>query len=178
MRCVFFLILLLTSLSTLAQEMVFTDETTDVTFTTKRHIGTLDGLVRGVSGTASLDTNNLSAAYINISFATSTLLHNDRYTGPDFTSSDCFDVKKYPAMTLKSTSIAKLKGINKYQLTGGLIVKNHTGKVSFPFTAVPNIGGYDFVFDLPLIKKEFKMKCGFRKKIIFHVRGYGKRKLA
>lgn len=168
--------LLFISLSGSAQVLQMSDETTDITFETKRNLGKLEGTVRGINGTAFIDSNNLGASYLNLSLSTKTLLHNDRYTGPDFTDADCFEVKRFPYITLRSTSITKLKGENQYLFTGGLIVKTHTGKVSFPFTAVPNVGGYDFNFAFPLVKKDFKMDCGFHKRMIFKVRAYGKKK--
>jgi polyisoprenoid-binding protein YceI len=176
MKQLFIPFLLVLSFSVSGQVMQMSDETSDVSFETKRNLGKLEGTVRGINGTAFLDTNNLAASYINLSVSTKTLLHNDRFTGPDFTAEDCFNVKKFPYISLRSASITKLKGENQYQFNGGLIVKTHTAKVSFPFTAVPNIGGYDFLFEFPLVKKDLKIDCGFRKKMMFKVRAYGKKK--
>lgn len=165
----------LLQVSAYSQPLVFTDETTDVTFETRHLLGDLQGVVRSVTGSANIDTGNLAASYLNLALYSSTFQHDDIFVGPDFTKAACFDVKKNPTIDLRSGSITKLKGLNQFQFKGALIVKGKSREITFPFTAVPNVGGYDFSFEFPLARKPYQLHCGFCKKMMFTVKAYGKR---
>lgn len=174
MKALLFTAIFFLSLTAEAQTMVMTDETTDITFAT-RHFGELIGTFKGAKGTANLDTNNLSASFLKLAFATSTTLHNDNLTGPNLAKAGCFNPSQYPQIELSSTSISKLPAANRYQFTGTLNVKGITKEITFPFTATPNIGGYDFNFTFPIVKKAFKLHCAVAKKFRITVRGYAKK---
>lgn len=174
MKILLFATILFLSIAATGQTMEMTDETTDVTFAT-RHFGELIGTFKGVKGTASLDTNNLSAAFLKLAFATSTALHNDNLTGPNLAKAGCFNPSQFPQIELSSTSVTKLPAANRYQFTGTLTVKGITKDITFPFTATPNIGGYDFNFTFPIVKKAFKLHCAVSRQFKITVKGYGKK---
>lgn len=175
MKIFLFAAILFASVNVKAQTMQMTDETTDITFVTRHNVGQLEGSFKGVKGTASLDSNNLSASFLKLAFATSTAIHNDNLTGPDLSKVSCFNPSQYPLIELSSTAITKLPGVNQYQFTGTLKVKGITKNITFPFTATPNVGGYDFLFTFPLVKKAFKLHCSIKKQFKITVRGYGKK---
>ncbi len=158
-----------------AQVMKMDDETTDVTFKTRHLLGLLEGTVTGVNGTAVLDTNQMNQSYLRFALSPATFIHNENYVGPNLFKESCFDVKRNPEINLVSSSITKLKGVNNYQFKGALIVKGKSRDISFSFTAVPNIGGFDYVFQFPINKKMYELKCAFGKEILIKVRAYGKR---
>jgi polyisoprenoid-binding protein YceI len=175
MKKLVFLFLLLSTLIANAQTMVMNDTTTDVTFETRHLLGKLEGTLRGVSGTIFFDSVNLINSTIKLSFQTSTFVHNDQYLGPDLWKPACFDIKKYPTIDLRSTSITNTTLPNQYEFKGTLTVKDVAKNISFPFTAVPNVGGFDFDFSFPLNKNDFKLDCAFKNKMTIKVKGYGKR---
>lgn len=146
---------------------------TDITFTARR-AGQLTGSFKGVSGTARLDTNDLSGSFLKLAFATSTVMHNDHLTGPNLVKVGCFNSALYPLIELSSTAITKLPAANRFDFRGTLTVKGISKEIAFPFTAIPNIGGYDYNFSFAIFKKAFRLHCGVRRKFKIAVRGYGK----
>lgn len=157
-----------------SQVMYMSDETTDVTFETKHMGATLEGTIKGVKGTALLDTNNMATAYLRFSLAPATFIHNENYVGPNLMKESCFDSKKNPDIELVSSSIIKLKGIGNYQFNGALIVKGKSRDISFCMKATPSIGGYDFLFHFPIVKKNYGLQCSFSKQLCLTVRAYAK----
>lgn len=172
--CVLLLHLLL-CFSADAQLLKMDDETTDVTFETTYLLSRLEGTIKGVKGTAELDTTKMENAFLRFSFSPATIIHNENYLGPDLNKECCFAAKNNPEVSLVSSSVSRLKGVNKYQFKGALIIKGKSRDITFPFTAFPNIGGYDFHFQFPIYKKTFDLSCAFHKKLIVKVRAYGKR---
>lgn len=175
MRSIFFAMILFASVNSKGQTMMMNDETTDIRFVTHHVAGQLEGTFKGVKGSAVLDTNNLPASYLKLAFATTTLEQNDNLAGPNLVRRSCFDPSQYPQIELSSTSITKLAGNNRYQFSGNLEVKGITRPITFPFTAKPNVGGYDYSFTFPLLKKAFHLHCAVRKKFMITVRAYGKK---
>lgn len=172
-------IILLAALSiSQAQTLIINEETSDVTFETRHLLGNLQGTIKGVYGTAFIDSTNLASSFLNLSFVTSTILHDDMYVGPNLYKEECLDIKRNPTIDLRSGSISKIKGKNQYQFKGALIVKGKSRELTFPFYAIPNIGGYDFAFRFPMAKKPYELHCSFCKKINITVKAYGKRKIA
>ena len=158
-----------------AQAMKMNDESTDVTFEAKHLAGWLEGTIKGVIGTAELDTNKMENAYLRFSISPATFIHNENYLGPNLFKENCFDTKKNPEINLVSSSITRLKGVNKYQFRGALIIKGKSRDITFQFSAVPNVGGYDYEFQFSIIKKTYELKCAFSKKLLIKVRAYAKR---
>lgn len=170
--------LLLLGITARCQEMNMSDETTELSFDTRHLIGKLEGTARGINATLVLDSTGANVSSLRFSFASSTLLHNGFYIGPDLTKSNCFDVFKNPTVDLVSSSITKLPLPNLYQFKGALIIKGKSRDVTFPITAVPNVGGYDLRFQFEILKKQFDLSCAFHKRMTVKVKGYAKRKLS
>ncbi len=156
------------------QTMRLTDQTTKVYFDTRHLLGRLEGTFKGVTGAALLDTADLSTAYLNFSFAAGTVIQNDYQLGPNLLRKGCLDVAAFPEISLQSSVITRLD-TGKYQFQGLLTVKGITKPITFPFTAKPNWGGYDFAFRFPIRKKDFNLHCSVRKKFMITVAGYGKK---
>lgn len=154
--------------------MVLTDQTTEVNFESRYLLGHLDGPAKGVQGSLDFDTSNLSNASLVFSFSPATMVSNENYLTPDLRKKDCFGESR---IEIKSTSIIKLKGENQYQFKGHLYIKQKWDDISFPFTAVPVVGGYDLKFQYVIREKKFKLKCAFHKRMTIFVKAYAKRKV-
>lgn len=162
------------ALQTQAQ-LVMTDETSTVKFTT-RHLGTvLEGGFKGVEGRAGFNPSDLGSSYFKMSFATNTITTNDNYVSPNLIKPECFDPRNYPTIELFSTRLKKLPGANSYEFRGQLKVKGKTKQVAFPMTVTPNAGGYDFSFVFAFQKKPFGLKCAVGKDFKLAVKTYGKK---
>ncbi len=155
--------------------MLFNDETTSITFSTPNVIMSLKGTFTGVKGVGQLVPTNLSQSYLHFTFGANTAIANDPFIGPDLTKESCFNSQKYPTIELKSDHIEKLPANNKYLFTGFLTVKNITQQISFSFTAIPNVGGYDYDFSFPIPRKAYELKCHCGQKFQITVKGYGKK---
>ena len=161
--------------SAVAQPMMFDDETTTVTFSTPHVIMLLKGTFTGVQGASQLNPSDLSKSFLKLTFGANTAIGNDPFIGPDLTKEACLDSRNYPTIQLQSEHIEKLTEENKYLFTGSLTVKNITEKVSFTFTAIPNVGGYDYDFSFPIPRKTYELNCRCGQKFQITVRGYGKK---
>lgn len=154
---------------------MFDDETTSVTFSTPNIIMSLKGTFTGVKGVGQLVPDDVSQSFLTLTFGANTAIANDPFIGPDFTKEACFDSYKYPTIQLTSESIEKLAEENKYLFKGFLTVKNITQQVSFNFTAIPNVGGYDYDFTFPIPSKLYELNCHCGQKFKVTVKGYGKK---
>jgi polyisoprenoid-binding protein YceI len=176
MKRVIFLLLSFVAIQTNAQKLVLNDETTKVNFVTKYLAGRLEGTFRGVDGSADFNPAQLNTSYLKMVFSVATATTSDNTLGPNLIQPDCFHPAKYPFIELFSTKITKGNGINDYNFNGQLKIKGVTKAVIIPFTATPNVGGYDFNFSFGFARKAFGVKCtGLGKDIKVSVRGYGKR---
>lgn len=171
----FFLFSLLLALHAKSQNVFFNDETTTVSFSTPHVIMLLKGTFSGVKGTGLLDPKNLDRSFLQLSFSSITALHNDHLIGPDLTKKNCLDPFNYPTIQLVSEVIEKIPGENKYLFKGKLTVKNITQTVSFPFIAIPNIGGFDYDFSFSIPRKSYDLNCRCGEKFNITVKGYGKK---
>lgn len=135
----------------------------------------LKGSFTGVKGRGLITPKDLSQSYLQIAFGANTAIANDPFVGPDFTKEACFDSYKYPTIQLKSEHIEKLEEENKYLFSGTLTVKNITQQVSFIFTAIPNVGGYDYDFTFLIPSKVYELNCHCGQKFKVTVKGYGKK---
>jgi polyisoprenoid-binding protein YceI len=168
-------LLLFFSFSSTAQDLVLTDETTEVKFKTTHGLARLQGSFKGVQGTASFNPQQLQASFIRLSFQTSTVITTDNLMGPSLIKTECFDVANHPTIELISSSITA-RGKNQYQFRGTLKIKGFSRQVVFPFTADANVGGYDFNLSFPVMRKHFNLNCNFMSKDLhFSVRGYAKK---
>lgn len=164
------------SINSFSQNLVLNDETTTVTFVTKFLIGRLEGTFKGVDGLSNFDTANLANANFKMSFNVKTATTNDNTAGPDLIKKSCFNANQFPLIELMSDSITKGAYNNEYKFSGSLKIKGITQKISFPFKAVDNIGGFDFNLKFSFTRRRYGLKCvGLGRKIRVYVRGYGKR---
>ncbi len=70
---------------------------------------------------------------------------------------DYLDVAKYPEMSFRSVSIFTTKTANLHYVDGIISIKNVSRKVSFPFTSKAIDGGYLFVGNFALNRRDFNV---------------------
>jgi polyisoprenoid-binding protein YceI len=176
MKITLFALLVFCVTSPGAQKLVMNDETTTVGFVTKFLGGRLEGTFKGVDGSADFNPTQLNNSYLKLVFSTATATTSDNTAGPNFIQPECLYPAKYPFIELFSTSITKGGGVNDYNFNGQLKIKGTTKNIAIPFTAVPNVGGYDFNFGFGFKRKDFGLKCtGLGKEFKVTVRSYAKK---
>jgi polyisoprenoid-binding protein YceI len=110
---------------------------------THLELSDVQGTFTGVTGSATIDDDDLSKSNVTASIDVSTLDTGIGMRDDDLKSSNFFDVSKYPAMTFQSTKIVKI-GDATAKMTGNLTLHGVTKEVTFDvkFIAPPaNQGG-------------------------------------
>lgn len=118
---------------------------------------TVTGTFTGIKGTIVFDPNNLSACSFNVSVNVNTINTGINMRDNDLRKEKYFNQQKYPLITIRSQSIAKGAGNNKYILSASLTMKGVTKKISVPFTAVTANGGYHFNGHFELNRLDFNV---------------------
>jgi polyisoprenoid-binding protein YceI len=102
---------------------------------THLELSDVQGTFTGVSGSATIDGDDLSKSNVTASIDVSTLDTGIGMRDDDLKSSNFFDVAKYPAMTFQSTKIEKT-GDATAKMTGNLTLHGVTKEVTFDVTFV------------------------------------------
>jgi polyisoprenoid-binding protein YceI len=102
------------------------------------HLGLSDvqGTFAGVTGSVTIDDDDLSKSQVTASIDVSTLDTGIGMRDDDLKSRNFFDVAKYPAMTFQSTKIVKT-GDSTAKMTGNLTLHGTTKEVTFDVKFVP-----------------------------------------
>jgi polyisoprenoid-binding protein YceI len=105
---------------------------------THLELSDVQGTFTGISGSATIDDDDLSKSQVSASIDVSTLDTDIGMRDDDLKSSNFFDVSKYPAMTFQSTKIVKTGGATA-RMTGNLTLHGVTKEVTFDvnFVAPP-----------------------------------------
>lgn len=91
-------------------------------------ISNVKGQFGSTTGTVELDDKDLTKSSVNVSIDSATIDTGNKDRDTDVKSDKFFDVAKYPAITFKSTKIAK-KGKDHYTVTGDLTMHGVTKPV-------------------------------------------------
>lgn len=129
MKSIFFSLLMIFPLLTVAQDFDVTTKKGTVNFTYDK--GT-KGTLGDVSATVKFDVSDLSKGSISGSVNVSTLDTGNKMRNKHLKGKDYFDTEKYPTMTFKSTSISENKGV--YTIKGKLKIKTTEKVVTFKAT--------------------------------------------
>ena len=118
---------------------------------------TVTGTFKGLKGAIVFDPNNLAVSSFNVSVAVETINTGIGMRNNDLQKEKYFDRQKYPLITIKSQSIKKGTMNNGYVLLASITMKGVTKTISFPFTAIPEKGGYEFKGHFELNRMEYKV---------------------
>ncbi len=102
-------------------------------FDVKHTYATVRGLFDDFSGTLILDPDNPDASSIEFEVRTDSINTNITKRDNHLKADDFFAVKKFPAMTFKSTGV-KAVSKNQYIIHGNLTIKGTTEHINVPFT--------------------------------------------
>jgi polyisoprenoid-binding protein YceI len=97
---------------------------------THLELSDVQGTFTGITGSATIDDDNLSNSRVTATIDVSTLDTGIGMRADDLKSSNFFDVAKYPAMTFQSTKIEKT-GDATAKMTGNLTLHGLTKEVTF-----------------------------------------------
>jgi polyisoprenoid-binding protein YceI len=103
-----------------------------VFFDVKHTFATVRGQFDDFSGKILIDPENHSNSTIDMEVKVASINTNNRQRDNHLRSEDFFSVKKYSAMTFKTTKVKKVRD-NVYELEGKLTVKGVTKDVVVPF---------------------------------------------
>ncbi len=98
-----------------------------------KHLGLIEvpGFFRDFTGAINYDAKDVSKSSVEFSAKTASVDTGVARRDEHLRSKDFFEVEKYPDMTFKSTKIEKKGG--QWMVSGNLMMKGATKKVSFPF---------------------------------------------
>lgn len=92
-------------------------------------VSNVRGEFSGVTGTLTLDPNNVANSKIEAKIPTATIQTREPQRDAHLKSTDFFDVEKYPEITFVSTKVAK-NGDGEYKVTGDLTIHGVTKQVT------------------------------------------------
>jgi polyisoprenoid-binding protein YceI len=101
-------------------------------------VSSTKGQFKKFSGTVVMDAKDASKNKIDVSIDAASVDTNDAKRDEHLRSPDFFDVKKFPAITFKSTSV-KSKGPKKLAVAGDLTIRGVTKPVKFDATLTPEV---------------------------------------
>jgi polyisoprenoid-binding protein YceI len=93
-------------------------------------VSTVHGALGVVSGKVELDEKDITKSTVEVSIDAAGINTADAKRDGHLKSPDFFDVAKFPAITFKSTSIAKGKAPNTFSLSGNLTMHGVTKPVT------------------------------------------------
>src|SRR5262249_31250804 len=91
-------------------------------------ISNVRGEFSGVTGTLTLDPDNLANSKVEATIPTATIQTREAQRDAHLKSADFFDVEKYPEISFVSTKVAK-NGDDEYKVTGNLTIHGVTQPV-------------------------------------------------
>lgn len=131
------------------------DPGSSIQFTIQNFGFDVTGSFKGVSGTINFDPQNLSNAHFDVTIDANTVNTDNSLRDGHLRGESYFDTKKYPAIRLESTKVTAGNQPGTYLISGKLTIRNTTQNISFPFTAAPVAGGYQFKGAFKIKRKDF-----------------------
>lgn len=143
LRSTFFLALTLVATALVAQEaqpqqqLPFTIDRghSSVTFTVRHNmIAKVSGRFSDFEGAININRDNPAASSVDFTIKSASVDTANENRDKHLKSADFFDVEKFPAITFKSSSVAKGKVKDTYDVTGDFTMHGVTKKVTLPVT--------------------------------------------
>ena len=157
-KIVTFVVGVLTCLSSLSQLYKPVDDQSSVKFKIKNFgFNNVTGSFKGIQGSVQFNPENLATSSMDVtvdakSVNTGINLRDNHLRKPEY-----FDVKKYPVIRFVSSKITPSSKAGTLFIFGKLTIKNVTREISFPFTAVPQEGGYLFSGEFKINRIDFEV---------------------
>ena len=118
---------------------------------------TVTGTLKGLKGEILFEPKNLGQCSFDVSVQAETINTGLGMRDNELREEKYFDVDKYKQIVIKSQSITKGLHDNMFVFSGTLSIKGVTKSISFPFTAKPANGGYEFIGSFNLNRLEYNV---------------------
>ena len=105
-----------------------------IKWTGYKKVGQHSGWFILFDGTGKMPGNNIEQASIDLNIETESCETDDMILTGIMKKESFFHCEKYPNSTFKSINIVKADGPNKYTVTGDLMLRDVTKRISFPAT--------------------------------------------
>ncbi len=156
MKLLLSLLFILTTVFNLnAQELKPIDAESEINFTINNFGLSTKGSVKGLAGTISWNTKNISTCLFNISADATTINTNNSLRDSHLKKEEYFNVGKFPKITIQSTKINSTDNGNSYEMEANLTLKGVSKKIRFPFIAVVQTNGILFNGKFEINRKDF-----------------------
>lgn len=170
-------VVILQSLSVLAQKYVASDEGSSVKFSIVNHLfitTTVNGSFKGLKGVIVFDPKNIEKSSIEASVDVNTISTGIGLRDHDLKQEKYFNAEKIPLIKIQSTKIENGAKPGTYILYCSLSIKGITKAVKMPFTATVLGDGYELKSEFELNRLDFnvgeKGKIDDNLKVILDVR--------
>lgn len=139
-----------------AQLLKPVDEESSVKFRIKNFgFNTVTGSFKGLQGSIRFSPENLPASAIDVTIDARTVNTGINLRDNHLRKEEYFDVKNHPVIRFVSTRITPSTKPGTLFMFGKLTIKNVTRDISFPFSVVPQEGGYEFAGEFKINRIEF-----------------------
>lgn len=149
--------LLVLTLSARAQVLSPDESASAVKFKIKNLGVNVGGSIKGLTGKIIFNPASPQAGSIETTVAVSTLNTGIEMRDDHLKKEDYFDQARFPQIRFVSDRIAASNRKDTYIVYGKLTIKGITKDVSFPFTALPEGGGYRLKGEFTLNRRDFKV---------------------
>lgn len=152
------IVLIFALLSWLSSSLVLkpVDAESSVKFKIKNFgFNTVTGSFKGIQGTIKFTPENPGTSSIDVTVDAKSVNTGINLRDNHLRKEEYFDVKKYPVIRFVSSKITSSSKSGTFFMTGRLNIKNVTREISFPFTAVPQEGGYLFTGEFKINRIDF-----------------------
>lgn len=156
-RLLFFLLVIHGSSFLMAQVLAPVDESSRVEFKVKNFGFNVSGHFKGLKGSIEFDALNYAASRFDMSIQASTINTDNGMRDDHLREDTYFDVKNHPLIHFVSTKVTASNKTGIFFIFGKLEIKGETKEISFPFTATPIDGGYQFKGSFKINRRDFKV---------------------
>lgn len=126
-----------------------------------RNLGfNVNGSFSGLDGSIRFNPDSLAVSNFDVSVDANSINTDNNMRDNHLRNDSYFDVKNYPRIHFVSTKIAPSNKKETWIMFGNLTIKNKTKEISFPFTAIPSMEGYQFKGAFKLNRRDFGVGGG------------------
>ena len=131
------------------------EDQSSVTFRIKNLGFNVTGSFRGLQGAITFFPDNLPASSMDVSVQSKSVNTGIDMRDNHLRKEEYFDSKKYPNIRFISMKITTSTKPGTLFMYGKLTIKNVTREVFFPFTAIPQQGGYLFTGEFKINRIDY-----------------------
>lgn len=142
------------NLVAIAQSLKPSDNDSKINFTIKNMGMDVEGSFKGLSGKMLFNPSNLKTSMFDVSVDVNTVNTGIEKRDAHLKKSDFFDLKKYPVINIKTTSI-QAKGNDVFFAKAVLTMHGVSNNIQFDFIAKPVTNGYNFKGGFTINRKDY-----------------------